>query len=206
MKKLLAILVLGLFFCNNANTNTGQPNPFFGIQLGDHIKKYTDLDCSPCANGTFFRNNFYDIKPANPSPYFSDYVARTTPASNLIFGLMASSEYKYFDGKEIDLPYDDPASIFICRKQMTDLMISLEIKFKNEMPNYGVFLMKEKNAVIIKTPKDNFILFSSCEPKNKDREIKIYRAEIQVISEKLSRISDLEMDEINLKKSDTKGF
>ena len=204
MKKLLSILVLSFLFGGSAYTS--QLNSFFGIQLGDNIKKYTDLDCSPCANGTFFKNNFYDIKPTNPSPYFNDYVARTTPASNLIFGLMASSEYKYIDGEGVDLPYNDPASLFFCRKQMTDLMISLEIKFKNEMPNYEVFLLKEKNAVIIKTTKDNIILFSSCEPKNKDRKIKMYRAVIQVVSENLSKISDSEMDEINLKKSDTKGF
>ena len=205
MKKLLAIVVLGLLLSTNANSS--QLRPFFGIHLGDNVIKYTNSDCSPCANGTFFRNNFYDIIPSNPSSYFNEYTVRTTPSSNLIFGIMASGEYKYVDGEGVDLPYDDPASLFTCKKEMSDLMSSLEIKFKKEMPTYGVFLLKEKNSVIIKTvEKEMIILFSSCEPKRKDRKIKMYQAVIQIISENLSRLSEKEMDEINLKKSDTKGF
>ena len=50
------------------------------------------------------------------------------------------------------------------------------------------------------------ILFSSCEPKRNDRKIKMYRAEIQIISESLDGLAEKEMDAINLKKSDTKGF
>ena len=67
--------------------------------------------------------------------------------------------------------------------------------------------MKEDNSIIIKTvERDMIILFSSCEPKRKDRKIKMYQATMQIISEKLSKLSEKEMDEINLKKSDTKGF
>ena len=86
-------------------------------------------------------------------------------------------------------------------------MISLEVKFKKEMPEYKVVLLKERNSIIIKkTNKDMIILFSSCEPKRNDKKIKIYRAEIQIISESLDGLAEKEMDAINLKKSDTKGF
>ena len=205
MKKLSLYVFLVLMWCNN--TNSSQLRPFFGVHLGDNINKYTNSDCSPCANGTFFRNNFYDIVPSNPSPYFNEYVARTTPSSNLIFGIIASGKYKYVDGEGLDLPYGDPASLFTCKKEMSDLMYSLEIKFKKEMPTYGVFLLKEDNSIIIKTTeKDMIVLFSSCEPKRKDRKIKMYRAEMQIILENLSKLSEKEMDEINLKKADTKGF
>ena len=205
MKKLLGIVVLSLLWCNSANTKSA--DSFFGISLGGDINKYTKLDCSPCANGTFFRNNFYDIIPPNPNPYFIEYVARTTPTSNLILGIIGSGKYKYVDGDGLDLAYDDPASLFVCKKQMSDLMISLEVKFKKEMPEYKVVLLKERNSIIIKkTNKDMIILFSSCEPKRNDRKIKMYRAEIQIISESLDGLAEKEMDAINLKKSDTKGF
>ena len=50
------------------------------------------------------------------------------------------------------------------------------------------------------------ILFSSWKHKKNNKKIKIYRAEIQIISESLDGLAEMEMDAINLKKSDTKGF
>jgi len=203
LKKLIGILVVSLLWCINANAS--ELNSFFGINLGDNVKKYTNSDCSPCANGKMFRNNYYDIVPSNPSPYFNEYVVKTTPSSNLIFGIIATGEYKYVDMK--DLPYDDPASLFTCKKEMSNLLYSLEIKFKRDMPNYGVFLIEEPRGIMIKTTeRDMIAVFLSCEPKRKDRKIKLYHAEMGIMSQNLTNLSDKEMDEINLNKSDTKGF
>jgi hypothetical protein len=199
MKKLLAIVVLGLLWNGNGNANTDMPTTFFGIKLGSKISDYTSNNCYLCADGKSKLFNRYNLNPKEPNKDFTSYKALTTAKTKLIAAILIKGDFVYDDFQG-----DNTTHLNTCRSEQDNLLIAIQKKYKKDFPKLTV--VKGKDNLSIIGENDTISVSLTCKPIDPDPEWKFYKKEGMIFSSKYFNLSEKENTEIGLGKTNSSGF